>query len=564
MGRERESAKKIGGCEDLEGLQGAWSSAWCQTVLDRMEEGVLVVDAAERIRFANAALCRLTGFEPEELSGRRVQELLTPYSVFDGDHGGRWRVQLRGKAGRRNWVYVRAYPVDAAAESKETVIFVQADAAKSVGRAHDGSEDPLTGLIDRNTFRQLLSQLVVVRKPQQKMALLLIDIDRFEQINDVYNYELGDAVLKEVAQRIVGMVGRHGIVSRFSGDEFACLLTHVRSVQEVVRFANALRETVAKPMTVLGQTFQVTLSIGVSFCPLDAETAESFIQHANIAMYRAKEKGDRVQVFKTAMDVQVRQQLLLENELRAALQREDFSLHYQPQLDLATNRLTTVEVLLRWEHPEAGFISPAQFVPVAEETGIIVPLGSWVLRQACRQGMQWLKDGYEIQIAVNLSQRQFTEDDLVRRVREALAETGFPPRLLELEVTESLLIENPERVIRVMNEIKTMGVRFALDDYGTGYSNLSYLKKLPIDVLKLDQSFIRGLTVDRHDQAIVKSTITLAQYLGLELIAEGVENRQQLEMLRAWRCTRVQGYAISPPLAHSEVPYFFRQPMANG
>lgn len=537
--------------------------AWCRTVLDEMEEGVLILDAEERVLFVNVAFCSLTGFEAEELTGKPSQGIIRASSMpTEKGRSEAFPVQIRCKSGELLWAQGRRFPVgEKGASGGESVIFVRSGYGGHV-QAEKGvpkSADPLTGLMDRITFRQLLNQLLKIRQPEQKLALLLIDIDRFEQINDGYDYELGDAVLKRLAEHLVHMVEKRGIVSRFSGDEFAVLLTQVENVQEAVRFGNAVREAFSRPMTILGHTFQITLSIGVSVCPLDADSAESLIKHANMAMYRAKEKGDRVQVYKTAMDVQVRQHLLLENELRIALQRQDFSLLYQPQLDLATERLTTVEVLLRWEHPEAGFIPPAQFIPIAEETGIIVPLGSWVLMQACRQGMQWLKEGYEIQVAVNLSQRQLMEDDIVQRVREALDVSGLPPRLLELEVTESLLIENPERVIRVMSEIKTMGVRFALDDYGTGYSNLSYLKKLPIDVLKLDRSFIHGLTTDRHDQAIVKSTITLARHLGLELIAEGVETREQIEILKAWRCTRIQGYAISPPLAASEVPRLFRK-----
>jgi len=536
--------------------------AWCRTVLDEMEEGVLVFDALDRVRYVNGTFCSLTGYEPEELLGNLINRvLLSKPRSSEGGNSSPFSLQIRCKSGQLLWGQGRIFPVEGSTSRGEKVIFVRGGIGgySHTGKASPKPADPLTGLMDRNTFRQLLIQLMAFRNPEQNMALLLIDIDRFEQLNDGYNYELGDAVLKRVAEHLVHMVGKRGMVSRFSGDEFACLLTQVENVQEAVRFGNAIREAFSQPMTILGHTFQITLSIGVSVCPLDADTAESLIKHANIAMYRAKEKGDRVQVYKTAMDVQVRQHLLLENELRMALQREDFSLYYQPQLDLATNRLTTVEVLLRWEHPEAGFISPAQFVPIAEETGIIVPLGSWVLLQACHQGKQWLRQGYEIQVAVNLSQRQLMEDDIVQRVREALEASGLPPHLLELEVTESLLIENPERVIQVMKEIKTMGVRFALDDYGTGYSNLSYLKKLPIDVLKLDRTFIQGLTDNRHDQAIVKSTITLAQHLGLELIAEGVETREQMEILKAWRCTRIQGYAISPPLAASEVPRFFRK-----
>lgn len=542
----------------------AQSPVWCRTVLNEMEEGVLVLDATGHVGFVNAAFCRWTGYDAEELLGQPVQELFVAFPIHGEGRIGPLPLQVASKSGKPLRVSVRAIPLQEQEMNRHgMIVFVKKGVALPSHHRPMAQYDALTGLMDRKTFRQVLAQLMAVRKPEQTMALLLIDIDRFEQLNDVFDYELGDAVLKEMAERLVQIVGRQGIVSRFSGDEFACLLIDVENVQDAVRFANAVRETVSRPMTVFDQTFQITLSIGVSLCPLDADTVESFIQHANIAMYRAKEKGDRIQVFKTAMDVQVRQQLLLENELRVALQRNDFLLYFQPQLELATNRLTTVEVLLRWNHPEAGKISPAQFVPVAEETGIIVPLGNWVLQQACAQAVQWLKEGYEIQVAVNLSQRQFMEDDLVERVREALAMSQLPPGLLELEVTESLLMENPEHVIQVMNEIKTMGVRFALDDYGTGYSNLSYLKKLPIDVLKLDRSFIRGLTVDRYDQAIVKSTITLARHLGLELIAEGVETQEQLDMLRTWRCTRVQGYVISPPLAAAELLYLFRREAAN-
>ena len=547
-----------------------------QTVFLNMEEGVIVADQHGTIQMVNPGFTRLTGYAPEEVIGKHQKALQSALHepafgqemerALQKTGGWKGKIWLRTKDGRPLPGKIQAHVVRD--QEGQPAFYVSIFSGSSNGLAPQRENDqmfqydPLTGLMNRTAFRQLLERLVYFRTQDQIMALLLLDIDRFEQVNDACSYEHGDEVLKEIANRLGQCVGGAGLVARFGGDEFACVLTKVENMNEVMRMAEMIRASVSRPIYVSDRVFQMTLSIGVSFCPMDATEAESFIQHANIAMYRAKEKGDRVQVFKPSMHVQIRQHLLLENELRTAIRREDFILLYQPQLDLQEHKITGVEVLVRWHHPEAGFISPAQFIPIAEETGLIVPLGEWVLRHACRQCQEWVQAGYEIQIAVNLSLRQLLEGNLIELIQDVLRESSLPPRLLELEVTESLFIEKPEQVIEAMSRLKEMEVRFALDDYGTGYSVLSHLKRLPLDVLKLDQSFIRGVTKDRHDQAIVRSTITLARHLGLEVVAEGVETSEQLALLKTWRCTRVQGYLVSQPLPASSILDLLRGTMA--
>lgn len=547
-----------------------------QTVFQNMEEGVIVADRHGTIQMVNPGFTRLTGYAPEEVIGKNQKVFLSANQETGFDKGmnralqetGGWKgkIWLRTKDGRPLPGKLQVHVVRDEEGQPAFYVSIFSDSSNGLAPQRENDQifqyDPLTGLMNRTAFRQLLERLVCFRARDQIMALLLLDIDRFEQVNDAYSYEHGDEVLKEVANRLSQCVGDAGLVARFGGDEFACVLTKVENMNEVMRMAEMIRTSVSRPIDVSDQVFQVTLSIGVSFCPMDATESESFIQHANIAMYRAKEKGDRVQVFKPSMHVQIRQHLLLENELRTAIHREDFILLYQPQLDLKEHKITGVEVLVRWQHPEAGFISPAQFIPIAEETGLIVPLGEWVLRHACRQCREWVQAGHEIQVAVNVSSRQLLEGNLIDLVQDVLHESSLPPRLLELEVTESLFIEKPEKVIGAISRLKEMEVRFALDDYGTGYSILSYLKRLPLDVIKLDQSFIRGVTKDRHDQAIVRSTITLARHLGLEVAAEGVETPEQLALLKTWQCTRVQGYLVSRPLPASNILGFLRGTVA--
>ncbi len=552
-----------------------WSQNY-QTLFQNMEEGVIVTDRHGTIQMVNPVFTRLTGYAPDEVIGKSQKVLLLEHKETSYDkemnralqETGCWKgkIWIRTKDGSSIFGVLRVHAVHHREDQAVYYVSIFSDSSTWLVPQreidHVFQHDPLSGLMNRTAFRKMLNRLVLLRAPVQLMALLLLDIDRFEHINDAYSYEHGDEVLKEVAKRLGQCVGDAGLVARYGADEFACVLTKVENMNEVMRIAEMIRASVANPIYVSDNVFQITASIGVSFCPMDAEEAESFIQHANLAMYRAKEKGDRVQVFKPSMHVQIRQHLLLENELRTAIRREDFILLYQPQLDLKRQKITGVEVLVRWQHPEAGMIPPDQFIPIAEETGLIVPLGEWVLRHACRQCREWVQAGYEIQIAVNVSLRQFLEGNLIDIIRNVLQESSLPPRLLELEVTESLFIEKPERVIEAMSRVKEMEVRLALDDYGTGYSALSYLKRLPLDGLKLDQSFIRGVTKERQDQAIVRSTIILARHLGMEVVAEGVETPEQLALLRTWKCTRAQGYLISRPMPASSIPGLLHKTMA--
>ncbi|MGH8807891.1 MAG: putative bifunctional diguanylate cyclase/phosphodiesterase, partial [Noviherbaspirillum sp.] len=321
-----------------------------------------------------------------------------------------------------------------------------------------------------------------------------------------------------------------------------------------------LMELIAQPIVIEGHTFVMGCSIGIAACPSDGADPESLIKHAGIAMYRAKEMGrNNFQLYTATMNERSMERLCIEGDLRNALEREEFALHYQPQVDLTTGRILGMEALLRWQHPARGMVPPARFIPMAEELGLIVPIGVWVLRTACRQSMEWQRAGYRpMRVAVNLSARQFYQHDLVASIKAILEETGLAPHLLELELTESMMMNDVEHAASILHDLKAVGVQLSIDDFGTGYSSLAYLKRFPIDLLKIDQSFVRDITVDPDDAAIVLSIISLAHSLRLRVIAEGVENADQLAYLQRHGCDYMQGYYFSRPLPARECEWLLR------
>ena len=421
--------------------------------------------------------------------------------------------------------------------------------------AYIAQYDHLTGLANRTLFRDRLEQsLVRTKRGGTLMALLVLDLDRFKAVNDTLGHGAGDLLLKKVAKRLGGSVRNSDTVARMGGDEFSIVLNDITEAQQVAPVARKIIDNLARPFVVDGHEVSITTSIGIAVYPSSDE--ESLIVDADSAMYHAKEQGRNTYRFHTPeMNARARELLDLESKLRRALDREEFLLYYQPQVDLTTGRIVGTEALLRWQHPELGLIPPGKFVPVLEDIGLMVRVGEWVLRTACRQGKAWQRDGSPpLRMAVNLSARQFGQQDLIGIVSGVLGETGLDPHCLGLEITESLLMEDIQANSRLLDEVKTSvgGLQISIDDFGTGYSSLYYLKALPIDVLKIDQSFIRDITTDPAGATITTAIINLAHNIGLKVIAEGVETEEQLAYLHEKACDEAQGYYFGRPLPANE------------
>ncbi|MFL6655849.1 MAG: EAL domain-containing protein [Sulfurifustis sp.] len=426
---------------------------------------------------------------------------------------------------------------------------------------HLATHDGLTDLPNRVMFSQLLNaEIQSAQRYERKFAVLFIDLDRFKIINDTLGHETGDKLLQEISRQLRESLRASDIVARLGGDEFVVLAREASGVEQATIVARKILSTVTRPVMLAGQECRVTASIGIAMYPNDGEDEQTLMKNADIAMYHAKEEGKNNFRFHSR-DAKSRslERLTLEVNLRRALEQNEFSLHYQPQLDLRTGAITGVEALLRWQNPALGAIPPAQFIPIAEETGLIVPIGKWVLRTACAQNVAWQRQGLApIRVAVNLSARQFADDDLLHDIAAALADTGMSPELLELEITEGMVIHNPDRALRVLTAIRQTGVRLAIDDFGTGYSSLGQLKNFPIDTLKIDRSFIREIPRDAEDKAITKAIIAMGKTLGLKVVAEGVETHDQEAFLREQACDEIQGYYFSEPVPAAQFAELLR------
>ena len=419
--------------------------------------------------------------------------------------------------------------------------------------------DTVTGLPNRPFFMdRLIIATGMADRTSSKLGVLLIDLDRFKDINDSLGHYIGDAVLKVVAERLrlsLETIHRDAVISRLGADEFAVMIPEVEDPSSVSRIAESLLESLKEPVEVQHMELYVTASIGLSIYPDDADGAETLVRNADTALYRAKDQGrDRHSVYASAMSQLAHQRLELENLLRKAIQNDEFVLHYQPLIDVDTNKPFGVEALIRWGHPTLGLIFPDDFIPLAEETGLIVQIGEWVLETACFEISKIQKVmGADFSVSVNLSARQFYQQDLPTKVSTTVARCGISPSSLVLEITESDAMRNAETTIETMNRLKRVGVKLAVDDFGTGYSSLDYLKRFPIDALKLDRTFVKDVDTDSDDAAIATAVIAMAHSLGLEVVAEGVENEAQLGFLREQRCDHLQGFFFSKALPFTDL-----------
>jgi len=422
--------------------------------------------------------------------------------------------------------------------------------------------DTLTGLPNRHLFRDRLMQTMAqAQRGDWPMAVLFIDLDRFKLVNDSLGHAAGDKLLQEAAARLGKCLRSGDTVGRLGGDEFGAILADLRDPADTALVAQKIIDALAQPFTIEGQEAFISASIGITLYPEDSADAGALIMNADTAMYRAKEQGrSNYQYFMREMNERSLQRVQLDGALRRALERNEFRLYYQPKADLATGRICGIEALLRWQHPERGLVSPAEFIPVLEDTGMIVPVGEWVLRTACEQARAWQDAGLTVPvISVNLSARQFQQKNLDATVRGILEQTGIDPGMVELEITESLLMHDPEGAEKILHSLKESGVKLSVDDFGTGYSSLGYLKRFPLDTLKIDRTFVRDITANSDDAMLTLAIISLAHNLRLNVIAEGVETEAQVDFLALHACDQIQGFYFCRPAPAEECGRMLRE-----
>jgi diguanylate cyclase (GGDEF)-like protein/PAS domain S-box-containing protein len=421
--------------------------------------------------------------------------------------------------------------------------------------------DPLTHLPNRAMLMERLHTLIeTARRQSKQVAVLFLDLDNFKTINDSLGHHAGDELLKRVAQRLKDGLRSADMVGRLGGDEFLLAITDLSRVEDVVPVIEKIAEAINEPFSLEGEVFTISCSIGVSMFPQDGDAPDILIRNADTAMYFAKDSGrSNFQFFTPSLQQSAHRALAFESGIRKAIKQLEFVLHYQPEVLSKTGVITSVEALVRWQHPELGLLGPDKFISIAESRGLIVPLGHWVLNEAIRQAREWLDLGMRVPVAVNLSAVQFKQKGLVEDIAECLARHSLPGELLELELTESLFMEDVATVTKTLNQLKELGVTLAVDDFGTGYSSLSYLKRYPIDKIKIDRSFIRDIPNDKDDIAITIAIINLAESLGLRVVAEGVETTEQVEFLEYHHCDYIQGYLISHPLPPAEILKWLRK-----
>lgn len=419
--------------------------------------------------------------------------------------------------------------------------------------------DIMTGLPNRSLLQKRFAEIVQSeQQARQSMAVLFVDLDRFKTINDTLGHNAGDMLLKHVAERLSKCVRGQDMIARFGGDEFVILLPGIEKAIAAAAVANRIRDELHPPFFLDGQEFYLSVSIGISLYPHDGQTLDVLVKHADLAMYSAKEEGSRYRFYSSDMNAGNSDRLIIERDLHRALEREEFLVCYQPKMDLANWKIIGMEALIRWQHPEFGMVPPNEFIPLAEDNGLIIPIGEWIMRAACLQNKKWQEAGYPpVRVSVNLSARQFQQKNLVSMIQNVLSETGLDANWLEIEITESSLLRDIETTIEKLDELKRMGIQISIDDFGKGYSSLSYLKRFPVDILKIDQSFVRDLTEDSVNAAIVKAVITLGHNLNLKVIAEGVEHEEQAHFLKQQQCDGIQGYLLSRPLPPLEIVKIF-------
>lgn len=540
-------------------------------IIEHTSEAMMLTDPDLRIIAVNPAFETITGYSAAEAVGQVPAMLRSgrhDAAFYDGICAGvakcgTWQGEVwdRRKNGEIYPKHMRVQAIlDANGVATANYLAVFSDVSEHKAQAaridYLAHHDPLTSLPNRLAMHlHLADSLAAAARAGTRLAVLIIDLDNFKTVNDSLGHHAGDRLLREIAHRLQGLLDGPARLFRLGGDEFVVVLGDVPNPESVVELVLRVMLSVSEPCTVEGHQLHTSPSIGISLYPSDGEQPETLVRNADTAMYHAKANGrNNYQFFAEPMSAAANKRLHLESELWDALAGNQLLLHYQPQVDLDSGRVVGLEALVRWQHPQRGMIGPDDFIPVAEECGLILPLGHWVLLTACRQARAWLDEGIDIgEIAVNISALQFRQTEFARSVHAILLETGLPAERLELELTESTIMHGADTSVVTLTELKRMGVKLAIDDFGTGYSSLAYLRRFPVDRLKIDRAFVADLESDRDAASLVASIISLGHSLGLKLVAEGVENSAQADFLRARECQRVQGFHFFRPTVAAEV-----------
>lgn len=534
--------------------------------IEQSQSGIVIADCYGVIEYVNPRYSRITGYGLQEAIGQ-ITDLINNQELTDGSQltlqeamqlGSSWETFMSShrKNGESFWQQVTASPILDDDGALTHIVLNIDDISERIETQEQMEKlafyDPLTGLENRRLFKDRLEQsLKHIRRTRKMLGLLFLDLDQFKRINDTLGHDVGDELLCTVAARLKQCVREEDIVARLGGDEFTLLLSDINQSEDAALVARKILAALTEPIQLSTQKVTVSASIGITIAPEDSMNASVLMRNADLAMYQAKEQGrDNFQFFTDDMNIESLARMALENDLRSAINNNELVVFFQPQINMLTQEVCGYEALVRWQHEQAEMISPERFIPVAEETGLIMPLGEQVLRQAC-QHMKVILDSH-IQhgqtVAVNLSARQFRDMNLINQVHSILEETGLPPQHLELEITESMLMGNMEQAIGTLQALKRLGVTVTIDDFGTGYSSLNYLTRLPVDKLKVDRSFIANLPDNPEHIAIATAIIAMAQRLGLQVVAEGVETEQQARFLRQHQCFLVQGYLFAEPV----------------
>jgi diguanylate cyclase (GGDEF)-like protein/PAS domain S-box-containing protein len=545
-----------------------------QVTLNSIADAVVCTDVSGNVTFLNPIAEALTGWRADEAIGRPFIQVFRIIDVLDHRRAAnpmalviKTNKPLNLPEGsiliRRNGIEIPIEDSTAPIHDRRgrvtggVMVFHDVTQAHAMSQkmSHLGQYDYLTDLPNRLLLNDRLTQAIAVaHRHQQHLAVLYVDVDRFKHVNDSLGHLIGDKLLSSIARRLVAAVHSSDTISRQGGDEFVILLSSVAHAANVAHIAQHILTVVGIPHRIEKHDLQITLSVGIGIYPDDGTDAETLVKNADIAMLNAKDNGrNNYQFFKASMNEHALERQSIEGSLRHALDRDEFTLHYQPKMDLTTETLTGAEALIRWRHPERGIVYPQDFIPIAEQCGYIVPIGRWVLREACRQRRCWLDvHPTTIPIAINISAVELRSNYFVAHVREILRETGLEPQYIEFELTETAFMQDPQATTAVLRALKEMGIQLTLDDFGTGYSSLSYLKRFPIDSLKIDKSFVHGLCTDSDDSKLVSAVINLGHSFHLRVIAEGVETRAQFLALQAQNCAEGQGYYFHKPIAADE------------
>jgi diguanylate cyclase (GGDEF)-like protein/PAS domain S-box-containing protein len=541
-----------------------------QVTLNSIGDAVISTDVEGRVTYLNIVAERLTGWPSAEAVGRPLEEV---FRIIDADTRATVPNPMRMATHENKTVglppaciLVRRDGVESAVEDSSAPIHdrrgqvtgavmvfhdVSASRALTLKLAYFAQHDGLTDLPNRALLNDRLTQAITVaQRHHTALAVLYLDLDRFKHINDSLGHQVGDRLLQSVALRLTECVRASDTVSRLGGDEFVILLSEVTHAHDAAVCADKLLQAVRLPYVMNEHELNVTASIGIVIYPGDGGVGEALLQNADSAMYEAKDRGrNNYQFYRSELNSSATERQTLESDLRYAMQRHELELHYQPIMQLSTGAIVGVEALIRWHHPTLGLVLPTQFIPIAEESGLIVPIGQWVLREACRQAKTWQDAGLPLlRLAVNISAVELRSNGFVAGVTTILAQTGFDPQRLELELTETFLMQDSKSTAIVLMALKELGVQLALDDFGTGYSSLSYMRRFPIDALKVDQSFVRDLTTDADDASVVSAVINMGKSLHMRVVAEGVETRAQCSFLEQHKCSEAQGFHFSRPL----------------